>query len=53
MTMMKTWVPLTIGTTLLCGLVYLATQQSIRQGANDPQIQMAEDAAAALVRPGP
>ncbi|HVY36152.1 MAG TPA: hypothetical protein VG982_02660 [Candidatus Paceibacterota bacterium] len=31
--------------TLLCGLVYVAVQQSIRQGANDPQIQMAEDAA--------
>ena len=35
-------------TTLLCGLVYLAVQQSLRWGANDPQIQMAEDAAAAL-----
>jgi hypothetical protein len=34
--------------TLLCGLVYLAVQQSLRWGANDPQIQMAEDAAAVL-----
>ncbi len=30
------------------GLVYVAAQQSYRQGANDPQIQMAEDFAAAL-----
>jgi len=29
-------------------LVYLAVQQSLRQGANDPQIQMAEDAATQL-----
>jgi hypothetical protein len=42
------WLPLAAVTTLLCGLVYLAVQQSLRQGANDPQIQMAEDAAAAL-----
>lgn len=32
----------------LIGIVYAAIQQSIRQGANDPQIQMAEDAAAKL-----
>jgi len=36
--------------TLMCGLVYGAVQQSIRQGANDPQIQMAEDVAAALTK---
>jgi hypothetical protein len=33
---------------VLAGLVYVAVQQSYRQGANDPQIQMAEDAAAQL-----
>ncbi|HEY3296048.1 MAG TPA: hypothetical protein VGL38_11485 [bacterium] len=32
----------------LCMLVYLETQQSLRFNANDPQIQMAEDAAAAM-----
>jgi len=45
---LRHWLPLAAVTTLLCGLVYLAVQQSLRQGANDPQIQMAEDAAAAL-----
>lgn len=34
--------------TLLCGLAYATSQQVLRQSANDPQIQMAEDAAAAL-----
>jgi hypothetical protein len=44
----KGWLPLAIVTTGLCGLVYLTVQQSLRIGANDPQIQMAEDAASAL-----
>ena len=44
----KAWLPLAIATAGLCGLVYLAVQQSLRIGANDPQIQMAEDAASAL-----
>ena len=34
--------------TVLSGLVYVAVQQSYRQTANDPQIEMAEDAAAQL-----
>ena len=42
------WLPIAVVTTLLSGLVYLEVQQSLRWGANDPQIQMAEDAAAAL-----
>ena len=46
------WLPLAVVTTLLCGLVYLAVQQSLRMGANDPQIQMAEDAAVALAAGG-
>ena len=29
----------------LCGLVYIVTQQAYRMSANDPQIQLAEDAA--------
>ena len=44
----KRWLPLAIATAGLCGLVYLTVQQSLRMGANDPQIQMAEDAANAL-----
>jgi len=45
---LKKWLPLAVATVCLCALVYLAVQQSLRQGANDPQIQMAEDAAASL-----
>jgi hypothetical protein len=49
---LRQWLPLAAVTTLLCGLVYLVVQQTLRQGANDPQIQMAEDAAAALAAGG-
>jgi hypothetical protein len=44
----KKWLPLAFATAGLCALVYVSVQQSLRQGANDPQIQMAEDAAAIL-----
>jgi len=44
----RKWLPLLVVITALCGLVYVSVQQSLRQGANDPQIQMAEDAARAL-----
>ena len=44
----KSWLPLAIATAGLCVLVYLTVQQSLRMGANDPQIQMAEDAASRL-----
>ena len=42
------WLLVAIVVTGLIGLLYAAVQQDIRQGANDPQIQMAEDAAAKL-----
>ncbi len=42
------WIPLGFAVIALAGLVYLAVQQDLRQSANDPQIQMAEDEAAAL-----
>ncbi len=42
---MKFWLPLAAALTVMAGLVYLAVQQSYRMGANDPQIQMAEDGA--------
>jgi len=45
---LATWIPLFVLVTLMCGLVYGVAQQTIRQSANDPQIQLAEDAAAAL-----
>lgn len=44
----RRWLPLAFLATALCGLVYVAVQQSLRQGGYDPQIQMAEDAAAQL-----
>jgi len=34
--------------TIICGLVYVAVQQDLRQSANDPQVQLAQDAAASL-----
>ncbi len=42
------WLPLALTITLISGLIYLTVQQAIQIGANDPQIQMAEDAATAL-----
>ncbi len=36
--------------TIVLGSIYVVTQQNYREGANDPQIQMAEDAAQALDR---
>jgi hypothetical protein len=42
------WLPLGIAVTLVCLLVYATVQQDYRQSLNDPQIQMAEDAAAKL-----
>jgi hypothetical protein len=44
------WIPLAALTVLLTGMIYVATQQSYRSGANDPQIQMATDAVNALER---
>jgi hypothetical protein len=34
--------------TLLCGIIYITVQQGYRSSANDPQVQMAEEAANAL-----
>jgi hypothetical protein len=45
---LKYWLPLAAVITLSCGLLYATVQQSYRMGANDPQIQMAEDTARAL-----
>ncbi len=45
---LKQWLPLAAISVVVCGLVYVVAQQVLRQSANDPQIQMAEDAAAAL-----
>jgi hypothetical protein len=45
---LKTWLPLAVVILGLGGLAYLLVQQTMRQGLNDPQVQMAEDGAAAL-----
>jgi hypothetical protein len=50
---LKHWLPLVVVITAMCGLVYLSVQQAMRHSANDPQIQMAEDAADALTRGDP
>jgi hypothetical protein len=42
------FLPVAVLATLCCGLVYTAVQQDLRMGANEPQVQMAEDAARAL-----
>ncbi len=44
----RTWIPFAVAITLLCGLIYVSVQQVLRQSANDPQIQIAEDTATAL-----
>jgi hypothetical protein len=47
---LKQWIPLAVVIVALSGMLYLIPQQLLRQGANDPQIQQAEDAAAALAK---
>ncbi len=48
MLVLKRWLPIAAVATVLCLLVHVTAQQLVRHAANDPQIQMAEDAAAAL-----
>jgi hypothetical protein len=47
-TILKYWLVMAVMITGLVGLCYGAVQQDLRQSANDPQIQMAEDIAAKL-----
>jgi hypothetical protein len=42
------WLPFAVAVTGLAGLAYALDQSNLRQGADDPQIQLAEDAAARL-----
>lgn len=42
------WLPLGIAFSILCLLTYVLVQQNYRESLNDPQIQIAEDAAAKL-----
>ena len=45
---LRAWLPLALVAVCLTVILSTAVQQSYRMGANDPQIQMAEDAARAL-----
>lgn len=47
-TIFKVWLPFAVVITAFSMLVYASVQQVYRQDANDPQIQMANDAADAL-----
>lgn len=42
---LRRWLPIAVAITVLSGTVYAVAQQVLRQDANDPQVQMAEDAA--------
>lgn len=42
------FIPLVLVLTISCGLVYGAVQQDLRMGANDPQIQIAQDSVSIL-----
>src|SRR3984893_6308197 len=45
---LRRWLPLAVVATVLAGSGFAIGQQLLRTGANDPQVQLAEDAAAQL-----
>jgi hypothetical protein len=49
----RNWLPLAVVIAMANGLIYATAQQVLRQGANDPQIQLAEDGASALAQGAP
>ncbi len=52
-TLLGTWVVLAAIFTTVIGLVYVATQQTYRQTANDPQIEITEEISAAIAKGAP
>lgn len=50
MTVLRYWLPVVLLTAFTCFIAYVTTQQVLRHLANDPQTQMADDAASALER---
>ena len=44
----RLWLPIVVAVSAACGITYLGVQQSYRSGLNDPQVQLAQDGAAAL-----
>jgi len=51
-TVFKAWFGYAAIITLACGIIYITVQQDFRLSANDPQIQMAQDAAIAIDKGG-
>ena len=47
---LRAWLPLAVAITGVCGLVYVTSQQMLRLGANEPQVQIAQDWAAMLAQ---
>src|SRR5438105_14146851 len=43
---LRRWLPMAVVITVLSGTIDVVAQQVLRAGGNDPQVQMAEDAAA-------
>ena len=50
---LRSWLPLGIAITLMSGLIYIAVQQNYRQNANDPQTQIAREAATQIEKGAP
>ncbi|MDB5133007.1 MAG: hypothetical protein JWR02_2756 [Mucilaginibacter sp.] len=48
LTIFKNWVPYAAIITLLCGIIFITTQQSFRSTADDPQYQLIEDGTVAI-----
>lgn len=46
--LLRSWLPLAIVTTILCGLVYAGVHLEMRQSANDEPLRLAYDAVAGL-----
>lgn len=50
---LRAWIPLAVLATVLAGTLYGVAQQQLRDGADDPQVQLAEDSAAQLAAGAP
>jgi len=46
--LLRAWIPIGVAVAALTGVVYVTAQQLLRLGANDPQIELARDAASVL-----
>jgi hypothetical protein len=48
MNILKSWLPLAVAVTLICGIIYVALQQNYRLNLYYPQVQIAQDSAKLL-----